>query len=249
MTNNIYLIANWKMYGSIKSVNSINKVIQLSKKPLLKNINIVYCPPFTLSHIFAKKLKNSKINVGAQDCYIHHDTGPFTGNISAKQLKNIGLKYVILGHSEKRNDGDTNKIINKKIFAAIKNKLKVILCIGEKYQENIKKLTIKILKKQINDCLKNIPKKNIIFIAYEPVWSIGTGLIPKNEDLEKIIKKIRTIVLKEKKFINSKFLYGGSVNEKNIKNLTKIRGLDGFLIGGASQNSNKFIDIVKKTII
>ena len=249
MTNNIYLIANWKMYGSINSVNSLNKVIQLSKKPLLRNTKIVYCPPFTLSYVFVQKTKNSKINIGAQDCHTQHDSGPFTGNISAKQLKKIGLKYVILGHSEKRNDGDTNKIINKKIFSAIKYNLKVILCIGEKYSQNKKKMTIKILKKQISNCLKNIPKKTIIFIAYEPIWSIGTGLTPKNDELEKIIKKIKIFVTKEKKFKNSKFLYGGSVNQKNVVDLIKIKGLDGFLIGGASQNTNKFIDIVKKTII
>ena len=126
---------------------------------------------------------------------------------------------------------------------AIKSKLKVILCIGETLKEKKNKKTRLILSKQIRLSLKNIKKKSNLFIAYEPVWSIGTGKIPNRIDLEKTVQFIR------KKFRGKtpRILYGGSVNTKNINYLKEINNLDGFLIGGASQNSKNFIDIVKKT--
>jgi triosephosphate isomerase len=161
-------------------------------------------------------------------------------------LKKIGAKYIILGHSENRADGDTNKMILKKIESALKNNLKVIFCIGETLKEKLNGKTFLILKKQLKSSIKrNFNTKNII-IAYEPIWSIGTGRIPKNSDIEKNLKFIK----KEfKKIIRKKYpptvLYGGSVNSKNIRNFSSNSEIDGFLIGGASQSSKKFIDIIK----
>ena len=134
-------------------------------------------------------------------------------------------------------------MINQKIKSAIKAKLKVIFCIGETSSEKNKGKTKLILSKQIRLGLNKVQKKSNIFIAYEPVWSIGTGKILKNRDLDQIIKFIKY------KFKGKlpKILYGGSVNTQNINDLKKISSLDGFLIGGASQNAKKFIDIVKKT--
>ena len=158
-------------------------------------------------------------------------------------LKNIGANYVIIGHSENRKKGENDKLINLKIKSAIKAKLKVIFCIGETLSEKNKGKTKLILSKQIRLGLNKVQKKSNIFIAYEPVWSIGTGKILKNRDLDQIIKFIKY------KFKGKlpKILYGGSVNTQNINDLKKISSLDGFLIGGASQNAKKFIDIVKKT--
>ena len=158
-------------------------------------------------------------------------------------IKDAGASYVILGHSENRNEGETDVVINKKIKAALKEKIKVIFCFGETLRERNKKKTSNVLKKQISNALKGVNDiKNIIF-AYEPVWSIGTGKIPKIDELEQTVEFIK------KKFKGRlpKILYGGSVNPENIRNLKRITNLDGFLIGGASQNSKKFIDIVKKT--
>ena len=134
-------------------------------------------------------------------------------------------------------------MINLKIKNAIKAKLKVIFCIGETLKEKRQKKTRQILSKQIKLGLDKIKNKSNIFIAYEPVWAIGTGMIPKTEDLLKTIKFIKS----KFKSKSPKILYGGSVNPNNIKNLKKINIIDGFLVGGASQNSKKFIDIVKKT--
>jgi triosephosphate isomerase len=150
---------------------------------------------------------------------------------------------VIIGHSENREKGESDKLINLKIKSALEAKLKVIFCIGETLDQKRKKNTQSILTKQINIGLNGIKKKSAIFIAYEPVWAIGTGIIPKSKDLLKTVEFIKN-KFKGKK---PKVLYGGSVNPQNINNLKEINNIDGFLIGGASQNTNKFIDIVKKT--
>ncbi len=248
MTNNIYFIANWKMYGKISSVNSINKVILLSKSRKYKKAKIVYCPPYTLLEKFNQKTKNSNIQVGAQNCHQISEYGAFTGSISPKLIKDVGSKYIILGHSENRKLGETNTLINLKIHSALKNNLNVILCIGETLKQKKLRKTNKVISQQLNNCLKKIKKINNIIIAYEPVWSIGSGIIPLNKDLQNIVFYIKKILNKKYKKQKVKLLYGGSVNPKNVQILNKITNLDGYLIGGASQKQNYFIDIIKKTI-
>ena len=137
--NNMYFIANWKMYGSLNSVDSIKKVITLSMTKSFKNVKIVYCPPYTLIRKFVEKTKNSKILIGAQNCHSKEDYGAFTGSINSKMIKNIGCKFVIIGHSENRINGETDKDVNLKIKSALKEKLKVIFCIGENLLEKKKK--------------------------------------------------------------------------------------------------------------
>ena len=244
--NNMYFIANWKMFGSVKSVNSLNKVISYSKTKKLK-ANIIYCPPYTLIKSFVDKTKKSKIKIGAQDCHTQTNYGPFTGAISSKMIKDLGGKFVIIGHSETRSIND-NKKINLKIKSELNEKLNVILCIGEKLIEKKKNKTKDVLKKQLLEGLRNLKIINKVIIAYEPVWSIGTGIIPSENDLKKNIGFIRNTLKISKKFTKSKVLYGGSVNPKNIKNLMRFDNIDGFLIGGASTNEKIFIDIMKKSI-
>jgi len=243
MTNKyIYFIANWKMFGGLNSLNSLHKVAKFFKNfEKNKYIKIIYCPPSTLIRPMSKKLKNSKIEVGAQNCHENQTSGAFTGSINAKMLKNVGAKYVIIGHSENREAGENNKLINLKIRSALKSGLKVIFCVGETLKEKRKKITKQVLNKQIKSGLDKIKNKNNILIAYEPVWSIGSGLIPKSNELFNIINFIK------KKFKNYNVLYGGSVNSKNINELKFIDNIDGFLIGGSSQDPKKFIDIIKKT--
>ena len=247
MTNNIYFIANWKMYGSTSSLNSLNKLINLSKLKKYRNAKIIYFPPFTLIQSFINKFKNTKIHIGGQNCHHLEDYGSFTGSISPKMLKELGCKYVILGHSENRIAGETDEDINKKIHSALNKNLKVIFCIGETLKEKRKKITFSVLKRQIDKGLKSIKNFNNILIAYEPVWSIGTGVIPKDTDLEFNVSKIKRIISKKTRY-KLPILYGGSVNNKNISNLKNIIGIKGFLVGSASQSSKKFIDIIKKTI-
>ena len=244
----MYFIANWKMYGNLSSINTVKNVINLSKKTKFKKIKIIYCPPYTLLRPLIKKLRKSKIQVGAQNCHTDNEFGAYTGSVNAKMIKSVGGKFVIIGHSENRLEGDTNKKINLKIKSSLKENLKVIFCIGENLKEKRNKKTNKILKSQIINGLKNVKNLNNIIVAYEPIWAIGTGIIPKSNDLDKQVKTIKKILNKRFKSKNSKVLYGGSVNSKNISDLRQISSLDGFLIGGASQKSKNFIDIIKKTI-
>ncbi|MDC1146337.1 triose-phosphate isomerase [Candidatus Pelagibacter sp.] len=244
MTNKyMYFVANWKMYGNLSSLNTLNKVIKFSKSKEINKGRLIYCPPYTLISSFSKKFRNCQIGIGGQNCHESESYGPYTGFVNSRMLKNAGAHFVIIGHSENRVNGENDKLINLKIKSALEAKLKVIFCIGETLSEKRKKMTKSILSKQIKQGLYKIKNKSNIFIAYEPVWAIGSGLVPKSEDLLKIVN-----------FIKSKFkgklpkvLYGGSVNPQNINNLKEINNIDGFLIGGASQNVKNFIDIVKKT--
>ncbi len=248
MTNKLLFIANWKMFGDLNSVKSIQSVINLSKKKNYKNAKIIYCPPYTLLNNFVIKTRKTNLDVGAQNCHYEINTGPFTGSISSTMIKKLGAKYVIIGHSENRSNGETNNLINKKIHSAILNNLKVIFCIGENLFEKKNKKTNKILKKQIYMGLKKIKKIDKIIFAYEPVWSIGTGKVLTNKELTKQVIIIKKIIKNKFKNQKTKIIYGGSVNNQNINNLKQIKEINGFLIGGASQNSKKFIDIIKKTI-
>jgi triosephosphate isomerase len=246
MTNKyMYFIANWKMFGDLRTLNSLDSVIKFSRNNKNTKFRIVYCPPNTLIRPLSKRLKKTNLEVGAQNCHESENYGPYTGHVNSKMLKSVGAKYVILGHSENRQSGETDKLINLKIKSAIKSNLKVIFCIGETLSEKRKKITNKVLAKQITNGLKSIKNISNIIIAYEPVWSIGTGLIPKSNDLLNSISYIKSKFNKK----NPKVLYGGSVNDKNITELKDINVIDGFLIGGASQSSKKFIDIIKKTFI
>ena len=243
MTNKyMYFIANWKMFGVLNSLNSIHKVAKFLKNFKKNNLlKIIYCPPNTLIRPMTKKLKDTHIDVGAQNCHEHDKFGAFTGSVNSIMLKNVGAKYVIIGHSENRQAGESDKLINLKIKSAIKSGLKVIFCIGETLQQKRKKITKQVLNKQIRFGLNKIKIKNNIILAYEPVWSIGTGVIPKKNELFETINFIK------KKINKCKVLYGGSVNPKNINDLKSIVNIDGYLIGGASQDPKKFIDIIKKT--
>ena len=242
MTNKyIYFVANWKMFGNLRTLNSLNTVMSFTRKFKKNKLKIIYCPPATLINPLSDKLKLTSIQVGAQNCHQSDSYGANTGQINPNMLKAVGAKYVILGHSENRQIGENDNIINQKIKSSIKSGLKIIFCIGETLTQKRKKITKQILSRQISNGLKKIKNKKNIIIAYEPVWSIGSGLIPKNSDIFEIVKFIK------KKVKGIKVLYGGSVNSKNINVIKRIDNVDGFLVGGASQKSKNFIDIIKKT--
>ena len=248
MTNKLkYFIGNWKMFGDFNSFKIINKINQYAKKhKRSKKSKIVLCVPNILIDFFRKRLKKKSISIGAQNCYHEEGYGPFTGAVSAGMLKKMGTEYIILGHSENRAEGETPKIIKKKIISVLNQKLNIILCIGEKYIDKKKGKTFSVIKKQINGSIEKKYKTSKIILAYEPVWSIGSNKIPNNKDLKEVVRFIKNHF--KKNFKTQKYpkvLYGGSVNKNNIKFLSSIREIDGFLIGGASQSAKKFIDIIK----
>ena len=200
MTNKYtYFIANWKMFGGLKSLNSLHAVLKFLKTFKKKKFTkIIYCPPNTLIRPMSKKLKNSSIQVGAQNCHQNESYGAFTGSVNVRMLKDVGARYVIIGHSENRQEGETDSLINIKIKSALKIGIKVIFCIGETLREKKKKITKKVLSKQIKQGLRKIRNQNNIIIAYEPVWSIGTGLIPNSDELFKTINFIKKKIKKKK---------------------------------------------------
>ena len=248
MTNKLrYFIGNWKMFGDFGSFKIIHKINQFSYKSKGRfKKKIILCVPNTLIHFFKKKLKSKFISLGVQNCHYHQGYGPFTGSVNASMLKKAGAEFVILGHSENRSEGETNQLIKKKIESALNEELSVIFCIGETLKEKKRGKTFSILKNQIKSSLEKKFNVNKIIFAYEPVWSIGTNKIPKMNELKSTIKFIKNEFKKTFKTKKSpKVLYGGSVNDKNISLFSSISEIDGFLIGGASQSSKKFIDIVK----
>lgn len=247
MAKTIYFIGNWKMngnYDSIKEIETVNNF--LKKKSISKLKKIIFCPPSNLLMSFSKKINTKLLDYGAQDISrINLNNGPYTGQLSAKMIKESGANYVIVGHSEKRLLDEDYKTIKKKIRIAIENKLKVIFCIGENLFQKKKNLSFKILKKQIlNSIDKKINFDNLI-IAYEPIWSIGTGIVPSNNYLDQIYTKLKKF-LREKYKVNSPILiYGGSVTPDNVVTLGENSLISGFLIGGASLKSKSFIEIIK----
>jgi triosephosphate isomerase len=249
MTNKLkYFIGNWKMFGDFGDIKIIQTIDQFnnSSKRLFGIKKIIFCVPSTLIYYFKKKLKSKFISLGVQNCHYHHGYGPFTGSLSSSMLKKAGASYIILGHSENRLEGESYKLIKKKIISSLNENLNIIFCIGETFKERKSKRTFSVLRKQIIGSLEKNFNINKILIAYEPVWSIGTNRIPNIDELKNTIKFIKMEskkIFKKKKYL--KVLYGGSVNGRNISLFSSISDIDGFLIGGASQSSKKFIDIVK----
>jgi len=241
------IVANWKM--NMTKASGISLVKSLSAKinrSISSSREVVVCPPFTLISEISKILKSSKISLGGQDCSTD-SFGAFTGDISSLMLKDLGCKYVIVGHSERReHHNESEKIIKNKLDLALSLGLKVILCVGEKMQERKKGNTIRIITRQLQLSIsKKCNNKNTI-IAYEPVWSIGSGVTPKDSeicDVHNFIKnKSSQLSIGDKPLM---VLYGGSVNPRNSKNILSLQNVDGALVGGASLKLKSFLDIIK----
>ena len=241
-----YFIGNWKMFGVPKSISILNKINTFRHRD--KNANkyrVIITPPYTLIESFAKHFRNKKIMIGAQNCYQKEQFSSNTAAVSSFMIKSVGAKHTLVGHSDNREEGDTDLMLKEKVKFALKNNLKVIFCIGENKSQKKNNKTLSVLKKQLTKVLEKKFNKNNIIVAYEPIWSIGTGKIPNHSELSKTtnyIKKVLKSIFKRK---SPPVLYGGSVDETNIHLFQQIKEIDGFLIGGASKSSKKFIDIIK----
>lgn len=246
------IAGNWKMYKTI--IEAIELANGLKRELFnldYQNIDVVLCPPFTaLSEVY-EVIADSGIQLGAQDCF-WEDEGAFTGEISGKMLKDAGCKFVIIGHSERRQYfGETNASVNKKIKAALGDKLTPIMCVGETLDEREKGLTFKVLDDHIQNGLSDISEEEIvkIVIAYEPVWAIGTGKTATADQAQEAQKYIRDLLksMYNKDIANNtRIQYGGSVKPENISELMQQPDVDGALVGGASLSLEAFSEIVKK---
>lgn len=247
MSKTIYFIANWKMNGNFHSITEIENVNNFLKKNVFSRLKkIIFCPPSNLLVSFTKKIKAKFIDFGAQDISkIDFSHGPYTGQLSAKMIKDSGANYVIIGHSEKRLLDEDYKTIKKKISIALKNKLKVIFCIGENLSQKNKSLSFKTLKNQITNSLKKKIDFNNLIIAYEPIWSIGTGITPSNNYLDQIYRNLKKFLNEKYKVKSPVLIYGGSVTKDNVAILAENSLISGFLIGGASLRSKSLIKIIK----
>ncbi len=236
------LALNFKM--NLNYPDMVNYISLLKEKNI--DESIIFFPPV----VFLSYFMNCNYIFGSQNIS-EFDNGAYTGEISCSQLKSIGGKYVLIGHSERRNyQKESNETINLKIKKALENDLKVIFCIGETKEEREMLKTNIVLKKEISRCLSGIKKENLkdVLIAYEPIWSIGTGIVPTNKEITDTIKFIIGTTIDEFDY-KPQVLYGGSVNEKNINELVKIEIISGFLVGGASLDVNKVLkmkEVVEK---
>jgi triosephosphate isomerase len=241
-----YFIGNWKMFGVPKSINILNKINSFNSKDKNRNkYRVIITPPYTLIESYSKYFKNKKISIGSQNCYQKEQFSSNTAAVSPFMLRSVGAKYTLVGHSDNRGEGDTDLMLKDKVKYALKNNLKVVFCIGENKSEKKNKRTLNVLKRQLTRVLEKKFNKNNIIVAYEPIWSIGTGKVPTTQELKKTtihIKKVLKEIFKKK---SPSVLYGGSVDGNNVEMFKEIREIDGFLIGGASKSSKKFIDIIK----
>ena len=241
-----YFIGNWKMFGVPKSISILNKINSYYTKDKNRNkYKVIITPPYTLIESYSKYFKNKKILIGAQNCYQKEQFSSNTAAVSSYMLRSVGAKYTLVGHSDNRAEGDTDAMLKDKVRYAIKNNLKVVFCIGENKLEKKNKKTLSVLKRQLTKILEKKFNKNNIIVAYEPIWSIGTGKIPTAQDLKKITIHIKKVLKGIFKKNSPAVLYGGSVDGNNVEMFKEIKEIDGFLIGGASKTSKKFIDIIK----
>lgn len=241
------IAGNWKMNKGLKGAIDLASSI-VNELSDINDRDVVLCPPFTALDRVGEVLRGSNISLGAQNLF-YEDEGPYTGEISASQIKDLGCKFVIIGHSERRQFlKETDLIINKKIKEALKWGLSPIFCVGETEEERKQRKEKEVVKRQITLGLEGIEDVKNIIIAYEPVWAIGTGNTCKSEDAEMMHIFIRDLIAKlySKDLANFiRIQYGGSVKPENIDEIMRMPNIDGALVGGASLDASSFCRIVK----
>ena len=230
--------------GNQKSYLELAEVKEFVKR--LGNIdsdNVIVCP----SSIYINEFKDVKVLLGNQNVS-SYDSGATTGELSSKQLKSMGIKFCIVGHSERRQKlNESIDDTNIKVKRLLNEDIIPILCVGETKEEKNSNKTKDIIFEELDGAFEDLLMNSIekVIIAYEPIWSIGTGLTPTNDEISDVARSIREYVNNKYK-VDNLILYGGSVNLSNIEELNKIDVIDGYLIGGASTKSDEFLQIIDK---
>lgn len=249
----LIIAGNWKMNKTVAEALDLVHDLKLDL-PKVKDVDIVVCPPFTaLSEVSKAILSSKNIALGAQNMS-EHNMGAYTGEIAAQMLKEFSVRYVILGHSERRTyQKESDELISRKALAAHAASLKPIVCVGETLTEREASRTEKVLETQVHGSLAGLTKEQMVetIIAYEPVWAIGTGKTATAAQAQEAHAFIRQLLVKmfdEAVARKVRIQYGGSVKPANARELMSLPDVDGALVGGASLEVRSFADIVKNSI-
>lgn len=240
-----YLIGNWKMSIDLQGISNYSQALKKTKFPKSVKYGLA-CPNLYVDDL-KKMLAKTDWKVGVQNvCYA--ENGAFTGEVAAHMLKDKGINFCLVGHSERRTIfNEDNAIINKKLIRLLKNGLTPILCVGETSLQYEQKQTKRVLLKQLKECLVDVDEIGKVVVAYEPVWAIGTGKSASPKDIKESITYIKQTL--HKMYPNAKklpsVLYGGSVKPSNSKEIFAIDCVDGALVGGASLDCTQFFEIAK----
>jgi len=243
------IVGNWKMNNTTaESVDLTEKLKRLIKDMAV--VEVVVAPPFTSLDKVRDAIKGSNIKLGAQNLF-WEDKGAYTGEVSPLMIRDLDCEYVIIGHSERREYfKESDEIINKKIKAALRNKLKAIVCVGESLKEREEDKTMQVIESQVKKGLQglSLSEAKELIIAYEPVWAIGTGrnaTPAQANEVHTYIRKLVSQIFNEGIASNIKILYGGSVKPSNSAELMSEKEIDGALVGGASLEAESFAQIVR----
>ncbi len=235
----VHIVGNWKMNQSLHEISQF--FIEMTKMKMELKCKAWIAPQAIHIPILKEMaFTTGSIYIGAQNCS-QFDSGAYTGEISPASLADLGVEFVIIGHSERRAIfGETDEVLNQKLLACLKHNLKVIFCVGETLEERQNNQTFKVVEKQLLEGLKNLPqdKAHLLMIAYEPVWAIGTGKVATAEEAEEVHAFIRSQLAYHKD--STIILYGGSVKPDNIGSLLQKDNIDGALVGGASLKPQDF---------
>lgn len=241
-----YIVAaNWKMNMSEKETKKFLE--EMKGMDIAENIRVMIFPPYPYLYLFKEKLRYEKIAYGAQDV-AKEEKGAYTGEVSAAMLGDMGCPLTLVGHSERRSYyGDTSDIVAKKAKAALEHQITPMICIGETLEERKSRRYEQVLKGQLDAVYACLGKRiSECLIAYEPVWAIGTGVIPTLKEISEthayIHQVLRDYGVSEQ---NIKILYGGSVSAGNVRDIASVEHVDGFLIGGASLKADSFKKIIR----
>ncbi|PSR55033.1 triose-phosphate isomerase [Adhaeribacter arboris] len=243
---------NWKMNKTYdEGLSLVSEITNMVQDEVNNDAIVVVCPPFPFLAGIGKALAgNDKVKLGAQNCH-QNESGAYTGEVSAAMLKSVGVEYVILGHSERRQYFlEDNQLLEAKVKTALKQGLKPIFCVGESLEQREQDLTFQIIQTQLKEGLFHLSNEEFanVVIAYEPVWAIGTGRTATSAQAQEVHAFIREQIARHydaQAALDTTILYGGSANPSNARELFSQLDVDGGLIGGASLKSRDFTDIVK----
>ncbi|MFL2694370.1 MAG: triose-phosphate isomerase [Candidatus Actinomarina sp.] len=246
------IIGNWKLnLDHLEAIQLLQKINYSLPEDIEENIEIVLSPSFTSLRSLQTVISSDKLKIKLSSQNVsQYSSGAYTGEISAAQLKKLDIEYAIVGHSERRTlFNEVDSVINDKVNRLIDSEIVPIFCFGESIDERKSGTYLNFIENQINEGLKGLRKDKVkkLVVAYEPIWAIGTGEVASLENIVEVLDYVKNIINKKPFFNddNIKFIYGGSVSPDNAEDILNSKIVDGALVGGASLDPNKFLDIIK----